>query len=151
MSSVQNKPYKFDRTIVVKGNKKIGANPEVKLTEEEVKEEVVREFANGSVVDAIYISGRGGNSIQFESVGGFLPNGEQYDGIVNYNMRTDAQYNVIDEKIPMPKVAEVIENTEDVEASQRKYIAMLTPTNIALGVVGLIGVFLLLKVTKVIK
>jgi hypothetical protein len=151
MGSIKNKPFKFNKTMVVKGAKTIGADPDKGITEEEANEVIVREFTKGAVVDANYIGGRGGSSISFELEGGIRPNGEAYDGKVNYVIPTDAQHNPIDENIPMPKVAEVVEDTESAEAGQRKSTTILTPTNIAIGVIGVLGVFILLKATKVIK
>jgi len=136
MSSIKNKPFKFNKTLVVKGSKRLSTDPNKKMTEEEANEEVVQEFVAGTVVDAMYMGGRGGNAIQFEAVGGVLPNGEEYTDAVYYNIPSDAQYNPIDQNIPMPKLAEVIENVakEDGVVVEDSKLSPLVMTAIVGGV-----------------
>jgi hypothetical protein len=126
MSTINNnKPFKFSKTIVVKGSKKTSTDPNKKMTDEEAIEEVVREFSVGTVINASLIEGRGGNAVQFEAVGGILPNGDEYNDIVNYSMPVDAQHNPIEQNIPMPKIAEVIESVEKEDESFEE--SALTP------------------------
>jgi hypothetical protein len=134
MSSMKKKPFKFNKTVVVKGNKTSIPAME-NWTEEKINEDVVQEFTAGTVVDATYIGGRGGNAISFEVMGGILPNGEQYNEAVSYTMPTDAQYNPIDQDIPMPKVVEVIENVaKEDEVVEDSKLSPLVMTAIVGGV-----------------
>lgn len=150
MSFTDKKKYTFPSDMVVKGvnkpifkddgtGKMVRSNPALMLT---------RKFDKGTVVDGDYFSGRGaGSTVSFNEEGGMLPNGTHHSGEVIYSIQFE------DRQFAKPvHVAEVIQE-DGVDDTQKEGAEknIFTPTNISIGVLGLIGVFLLLKVTKVIK